>query len=54
MLQEFNLTSDEAATQVQALELLKRSFVERRPYRFILIDLDDPTLYIGRFIKQLE
>ena len=51
---EFSLRSDEASSAAQALKLLERSFAEQRPYRLVLIDLDDPTVFIGRIIRSLS
>ena len=51
---EFGLTSDEACTESQAFSLIARAIKESRPYRFVLLDLDDPTVYVGRFISSLE
>ena len=54
MRAEFGLKSDEASTESQAFILIKKAIEESRPYRFVLLDLDDPTLYVGRFISKLE
>lgn len=54
MRAEFGLRSDEACTESQAFSLIARAIEEQRPYRFVLLDLDDPTIYVGRFISTLE
>ena len=55
MRAEFGLSSDEACTESQAFTLITKAIEEEHcMYRFILLDLDDPTLYIGRFINKLE
>jgi len=54
MRDEFNLQAEDACTEKQALNLISLSIEERKPYRFVLLDLDDPTIYIGRFMTALE
>lgn len=54
MQNEFGLTSDQACTESQALDFITQTISKRQLYRFVLLDLDDPTIYIGRFISTLE
>ena len=55
MQAEFGLRADEACTEAQAVELLRRTFVGGSwPYKFIVIDLDDPTIFLGRFKRTLK
>ena len=53
-MREFGLRSDVADSLSQAIPLLEKSFREHRPYRLILFDLDDPTIFIGRVIRSVE
>ena len=50
LMREFGLRSDVSDSLAQAIPLLKRSFQLDTPYRLILFDLDDPTIFIGRIV----
>jgi len=42
---------DETFTEETALSLIKKSIENNLPYGFVLVDLDDPTLLLGRFMQ---
>jgi len=42
---------DETFTEEKALSLIKISIENNVPYSFVLVDLDDPTLLLGRFMQ---
>jgi len=54
LMREFELRSDIVDCVSQAIPLLERSFRERSPYRLILFDFDDPTIFIGRIVRTIE
>lgn len=49
---------DESFLEESAINAVSRSIRKNIPYRFVVVDLDDPTLLLGRFMtainKQLE
>lgn len=34
--------------------MISSSLDAKRPFRFVLLDLDDPTIFIGRFKNNLD
>jgi len=44
---------DESFLEESAINSITRSF-KKRPYKFIFVDLDDPTLLLGRFMVSLR
>ena len=55
MQAEFGLRADEACTEAQAIQMLRRAFENsHQPYKFIVVDLDDPTIFLGRFKRTLN
>jgi len=52
------LRCDESFLEESAINAVSRSIRRQVPYRFVFVDLDDPTLLLGRFMsaikKQLE
>lgn len=45
---------DEAFLEDSALATVKKSVEKQQPYRFILVDLDDPNLMLTRFTTELN
>lgn len=49
---------DESFLEESAINSISRSFKDkasgRKPYKFIFVDLDDPTLLLGRFMVSLR
>lgn len=49
---------DETFLEESALNAISKSMEKKEcgcpPYRFVFVDLDDPTLLLGRFMVQLK
>lgn len=45
---------DEAFLEESAVGSISRSIKRETPYRFIFVDLDDPTLLLGRFMTSIR
>ena len=44
---------DETFTEETALSLIKKSLDANLAYKFVLVDLDDPTMLLGRFMQAI-
>ena len=45
---------DESFLEESAVNSVSRSIRKNMPYRFIFVDLDDPTLLLGRFMTSIN
>jgi len=45
---------DESFLEESAINSVTRSIKKNRPYKFIFVDLDDPTLLLGRFMVAIN
>lgn len=45
---------DESFLEESAINSIGRSIKKKQPYRFIFVDLDDPTLLLGRFMISMN
>ena len=45
---------DESFLEESAVNSVSRSIRKNQPYRFIFVDLDDPTLLLGRFMASIN
>ena len=45
---------DESFLEESAVNSVNRSIRKNTPYRFIFVDLDDPTLLLGRFMTSIN
>lgn len=45
---------DESFLEESAVNSVSRSIRKGTPYRFIFVDLDDPTLLLGRFMTSIN
>lgn len=45
---------DESFLEESAINSISRSIKKKQAYRFIFVDLDDPTLLLGRFMISLN
>lgn len=45
---------DESFLEESAINAVSRSIRKNVPYRFIFVDLDDPTLILGRFMTTIN
>lgn len=45
---------DESFLEESAINSVQRSIKKNRPYKFIFVDLDDPTLLLGRFMVAIN
>jgi len=45
---------DESFLEESAVNSISRSIKKKQPYRFVFVDLDDPTLLLGRFMISLN
>jgi hypothetical protein len=45
---------DESFLEESAVNSVSRSIRKNTPYRFIFVDLDDPTLLLGRFMTSIN
>ena len=45
---------DESFLEESAINSISRSIKKKQPYRFIFVDLDDPTLLLGRFMISMN
>lgn len=45
---------DESFLEESAVNSVSRSIRKNTPYRFIFVDLDDPTLLLGRFMTSVN
>ena len=45
---------DESFLEESAVNSVSRSIRKNQPYRFIFVDLDDPTLLLGRFMTSIN
>lgn len=45
---------DETFIEETALQMIKRSLEENNPYKFIVVDLDDPSMMLGRFMSSFK
>lgn len=45
---------DESFLEESAINAVSRSIKKNCPYKFIFVDLDDPTLLLGRFMQALN
>lgn len=45
---------DESFLEESAINSVSRAIRKNTPYRFIFVDLDDPTLLLGRFMTSIN
>lgn len=45
---------DESFLEESAINSVARAIRKKTPYRFIFVDLDDPTLLLGRFMNSIN
>ena len=45
---------DESFLEESAINSVARAIRKKTPYRFIFVDLDDPTLLLGRFMTSIN
>jgi len=45
---------DESFLEESAINSVARAIRKNVPYRFIFVDLDDPTLLLGRFMTSIN
>ena len=45
---------DESFLEESAINSIGRAIKKKQPYRFIFVDLDDPTLLLGRFMISMN